>query len=296
MSDSNAISPLRQRMIEDMMMRKFAPKTQSGYIRSVKNLTWFLGRSPDTATAEDLRLFQIHMSKTGVSNQTINITITGLRFFFEVTLDDQNVLKKMSPIYDPRKLPVVLSGEEVARLLNGATNLKNKAALAVAYSAGLRASEVTHLRTNDIDSQCKIIHVVQGKGRKDRNALLSPALLKLLRQWWRDAQDKGIMRKDGWLFPAIRNPANPMSTRQLNRVCHAAVTNAGINKRVSLHTLRHSFATHLLEQKVDIRIIQVLLGHTKLETTALYSQVTNATLLAVKSPLDALKLKSVKKR
>ena len=278
MSHSNkSMSPLRQRMIEDMTLRKLSPKTQIGYIRSVKNLTRFLGRSPDTASSEDLRLFQLHMSETGVSNTTINVTITGLRFLFEVTLDDQNALKKMSPIYDPRKLPVVLSGDEVARLLDAATNLKYKAALAVAYSAGLRASEVTHLRTNDIDSQLKIIHVVQGKGHKDRNALLSPMLMKLLRQWWQAAQAEGLMRKGGWLFPAIRNPVNPMSTRQLNRACHAAVTDAGLNKRVSLHTLRHSFATHLLEQKVDIRVIQVLLGHKRLETTALYSQVATAT-------------------
>ena len=297
MPDSNkSISPLRRRMIEDMTLRKLSPKTQSGYIRAVKNLTRFLGRAPDTASAEDLRLFQLHMSETGVSNTTINNTITGLRFLFEVTLDDQNVMKKMSPIYEPRQLPVVLSGEEVARLLDAATNIKYKAALAVAYSAGLRSSEVTHLRVNDIDSERNIIHVVQGKGHKDRNALLSHELLKILRQWWHAGHAKGQMQKGGWLFPAIRNPVNPMSTRQLNRACHAAVTNAGIRKRVSLHTLRHSFATHLLEQKVDIRVIQVLLGHKKLETTALYSQVATATLRDVKSPLDSLKLKPPSKK
>ncbi|MCH7742369.1 MAG: site-specific integrase [Proteobacteria bacterium] len=292
---NKSISPLRQRMIEDMTLRRLSPKTQSGYLRAVKKLNLFLGRSPHTATAEDLRLFQLHMSEHDVSSTTINITITGLRFLFEVTLDDQSALKKMSPIYEPRKLPVVLSGDEVACLLDAATSLKYKAALAVAYSAGLRASEVTHLRVNDIDSERKIIHVVQGKGHKDRNALLSPELLKILRQWWHAAQAKGQMLKGGWLFPAIRNPVNPMSTRQLNRACHAAVKNAGINKRVSLHTLRHSFATHLLEQKVDIRIIQVLLGHRKLETTALYSQVATATLRDVKSPLDSLKLKPKKR-
>ncbi len=298
MAHSNkSISPLRQRMIEDMTLRKLSPKTQIGYVRAVKNLTRFLGRSPDTASTEDLRLFQLHMSETGVTNTTINGTITGLRFLFEVTLDDQSALKKMSPIYDPRKLPVILSGDEVARLLDAATNLKYKAALAVAYSAGLRASEVTHLKTGDIDSKLKIIHVVQGKGHKDRNALLSPTLLKILRQWWQAAQAKGLMRKGGWLFPSIRNPVYPMSTRQLNRACHAAVTDAGLNKRVSLHTLRHSFATHLLEQKVDIRVIQVLLGHKRLETTAFYSQVATATLRDVKSPLDLVKLKrSSKKR
>jgi site-specific recombinase XerD len=285
---TKSVNPLRQRMIEDMTMRKLSPKTQTQYIRAVVKLNQFLRRSPDTACPEDLRRFQLHLSETGVTSTTINITITGLRFLFEVTLDDQDALKKMSPVYEPRKLPIVLSGDEVTRLLDAATNLKYKAALAVAYSAGLRASEVTHLRTNDIDSECQVIHVVQGKGHKDRNALLSPELLKLLRQWWQVAHAKGLMLKDGWLFPAIRKPVNPMSTRQLNRACHAAVESAGLNKRVSLHTLRHSFATHLLEQKVDIRVIQVLLGHKKLETTALYSQVATAT-LRVCSPVKILK-------
>ncbi len=257
MPDSNkSISPLRQRMIEDMTLRKLSPRTQEGYIRAVVKLNRFLDRSPDTATAEDLRLFQLHMSENGVTSTTINITITGLRFLFEVTLDDQSVMKKMSPVYEPRKLPVVLSSDEVARLLDAASNLEYRAALAVAYGAGLRASEVTNLKVNDIDSDRMIIHVVQGKGGKDRNAMLSPELLKILRAWWVAAQAEGKMVKDGWLFPR-RNPARPISTRTLNRVCHAAVARAGLTKRVSLHTLRHSFATHLLEQKVDIRIIQV---------------------------------------
>jgi len=290
---NKSISPLRQRMIEDMSLRKLSLKTQTAYIRAAVKLTRFLGHSPDTATAEDLRLFQLHMSETDVSNITMNATITGLRFLFEVTLDNPEVMKKMSPVHLPRKLPVVLSSEEVTRLLDAAANPKYRAALAVAYGAGLRASEVTHLTVNDIDSERMIIHVVQGKGDKDRNAMLSPELLKLLRLWWRTAHGEGKLLADGWLFPG-QHPANPMTTRQLNRACHIAVANAGINKRVSLHTLRHSFATHLLEQQVDIRIIQVLLGHKKLETTALYSQVATATLREVTSPLDYLKLKTNK--
>ena len=294
MPDSNkSISPLRRRMIEDMTLRKLSPKTQTGYIRAVVKLTRFLGRSPHTATPEDLRLFQLHLSESGVSNTTINATITGLRFLFEVTLDDEGRLRKMKAVYEPQKLPVVLSPEEVTRFLDAAPNLKHQAALAVAYGTGLRASEVTHLRVNDIDSDRMIIHVVQGKGQKDRNALLSPELLTLLRAWWQTAHAKGKMLKDGWLFPG-KDPVNPITTRQLNRACHAAVANAGIDKRVSLHTLRHSFATHLLEQQVDIRVIQVLLGHKKLETTARYSHVATATLRDVKSPLDYLKLKTKK--
>jgi integrase/recombinase XerD len=290
-NNTKSISPLRQRMIEDMTLRKLSAKTQAGYIRTVKKLNQFLGRSPDTATAEDLRLFQLHMTANGVSSTTINTTITGLRFFFEVTLEDHNVLKKMSTVREPRKLPVVLSTEEVKRLLDAVSSLKYKAALSLAYGAGLRASEIAHLKLNDIDSQRMMIHVEQGKGDKDRNAILSPVLLKILRQWWRAAQAQRQMLKGGWLFPG-QDPVNPISTRQLNRVCRAAVTAAGLDQRVSLHSLRHSFATHLLEQNVDIRVIQVLLGHKKLETTALYSQVATKMLREVRSPLDSLSIGS----
>ena len=286
---TQAISPLRQRMIDDMMLRKLSPTTQANYLRSVKNFTRFLGRSPDTATAEDFRLFQLHLAKSKASSSSINSTISGLRFFCRFTLDDPQLLRKMSTVFEPRKLPVILNPDEVKRLLDATTSLKYKAALATAYGAGLRASEVTHLKVSDIDSQQMQIHVAQGKGSKDRNAKLSPTLLRLLRQWWRFAQAKRKMLKGGWLFPGM-NPVNPLSTRQLNRVFHAAATAAGIDKPVNLHSLRHSFATHLLEQGVDIRVIQVLLGHKKLETTALYAQVATTTLRDTPSPLDALSI------
>jgi len=276
-------------MIDDMTMRRLNPKTQSAYVRAVKKLAQFLGHTPHSASAEDLRLFQLHLAANGVSNKTINATITGLRFFFEVTLEDRQVLRKMSTVHEPRRLPVVLSQDEVKLLLEAATTLKYKAALSTAYGAGLRASEVTHLKVNDIDSQRMLIHVEQGKGGKDRNAMLSPILLKLLRQWWRKAQAERKMLKGGWLFPG-QNPVNPMSTRQLNRAFHAAVTVAGLDKPVNLHSLRHAFATHLLEQHTDIRVIQVLLGHKKLETTALYSHVATTTLRDTPSPLDALSI------
>lgn len=286
---TQTISPLRQRMIDDMTQRRLNPQTQSAYIRSVIKLTRFLGRSPDSATADDLRQFQLHLAKNGVSNQTINATITGLRFFFEVTLDDHQALRKMRTVRPPRKLPVILSPDEVKRLLEATTNLKYKAALATAYGAGLRASEVTHLKVTDIDSQRMVIRVEQGKGSKDRNAMLSPALLTLLRHWWRVAQAQRRMLKGGWLFPG-QNPVNPLSTRQLRRAMEASVKLAGLGKHVSLHGLRHAFATHLLEQGVDVRLIQVLLGHKKLETTATYSQVGTRTLREAHSPLDALSL------
>ena len=290
MTQSNqTIRPLRQRMIDDMTQRRLNPKTQDAYLRSVIKLTRFLGRSPDTASADELRQFQLHLAQNGVSNKTINATITGLRFFFETTLDDRQALRKMSTVRDPRKLPVILSPDEVKRLLEATTNLKYKAALATAYGAGLRASEVTHLKVTDIDSQRMVLRVDQGKGSKDRNAMLSPTLLALLRQWWRVAQAQRRMLKGGWLFPG-QNPVNPLTTRQLRRAMEASVKLAGLEKHVSLHSLRHAFATHLLEQGVDIRLIQVLLGHKKLETTAMYSQVATRTLRDTHSPLEALSL------
>ena len=289
MSDNNQpLSPLRQRMIEDMQLRKLGPKTQSAYLRAVKKLTRFLARSPDTADAEDLRRFQLHLASSGTSHVTINATLTGLRFFFEMTLDRPEVMKRTRQVHPQRKLPVVLSVEEVARLLAHAPGLKYQAALSVAYGAGLRAGEVVAIKVSDIESERMVIRVEQGKGGRDRYAMLSPRLLQLLRAWWRQAHSKGKMLPGGWLFPG-QNPVNPMSTRQLNRVCHTATEEAGLDKRVSMHTLRHSFATHLLESKVDIRVIQVLLGHAKLNTTALYSQVATRTLRDVDSPLERLR-------
>ena len=279
------ISPLRQRMIDDMTIRKMAPKTQADYIRAVRNFTDFLGRSPDAASREDLRRFVLHLAQTGVSAPTQNATVTALRFFFEVTLGRRGATDHLPFVRQPRKLPVVLSSEEIARLLDAAPNLKYKAALGVTYGAGLRASEVVSLKISDIDSTRMVIRVEQGKGHKDRYPLLSEHLLDLLRAYWRES------RPCGWLFPG-QNPVNPLTTRQLGRVCNAAAKAAGIDKRVSLHTLRHSLATHLLEHKVDIRVIQVLLGHKKLETTALYAQVATRTLREVRSPLERLTKKA----
>ena len=274
-----AMSPLRRRMIEDMTIRKFAPKTQHDYVQRVKNFAAFLGRSPDKASFEDVRRYLLHLTTSGVGVPTINQTVSTLRFFFRVTLKRHDILEHTHFIHEPRKLPVVLSPEEVARLLDAAPGLKYKAALSVAYGAGLRASEVVSLKIGDIDSQRMVIRVEQGKGRKDRYVMLSPHLLELLRTWWKAA------RPQGWLFPG-RDRVQPMTTRQLNRACHAAAQMAEINKRVSLHTLRHSFATHLLEQNIDVRVIQVLLGHAKLDTTALYTRVATKTISEVMSPLE----------
>jgi site-specific recombinase XerD len=284
---TQAVTPLRQRMIDDMRMRKLEHKTQEAYIRAVRKLAAFLRRSPDTATVEELRQFQLHLVDQGTSPITLNATLTGLKFFFEVTLDRGALMAKMQPVRVPRTLPVVLSREEVARLIAAAPNLKSQTALSVAYGAGLRASEVIALKVGDIDSQRMTLRVEQGKGRKDRYAMLSPVLLERLRAWWRLGHAQGKILPNGWLFPGL-NPMDPLTTRQLNRSIHAAACAARIDKRVSMHTLRHSFATHLLEQKVDIRLIQVLLGHKKLETTTKYAHVATEILREVVSPLESL--------
>src|SRR6202047_4162488 len=248
-----AMSPLRRRMIEDMTIRKLAPKTQQGYVRTIEDFAVFLGRSPDTASFEDVRRYQLHLAQSGAHPPIRNHAVSALRFFFRVTLKRHDIVEHTSFIHAPRKLPVVLSPEEVARLLNAAPGLKYKAALSVAYGAGLRAAEVVSLKVCDIDSKRMVIRVEQGKGGKDRYVMLSPHLLNLLRAWWKAA------RPQGWLFPG-RDRLQPMTTRHLHRACHDAAPSAEIKKRVSLHTLRHSFATHLLEQNIDIRVIQVLLG------------------------------------
>jgi integrase/recombinase XerD len=284
-----SVSPLRQRMIEDMTIRNLAPKTQHGYIRTIKQFAAFLGRSPDTASFEDVRRFQLHLAARGGSPGALNQAVSALRFLFRITLGRRDIVEHTPFVHEPRKLPVVLSPEEVARLLDAAPSLKYRAALSVAYGAGLRAGEVVSLKVSDIDSARMLIRVGQGKGRKDRYVMLSPHLLALLRAWWRAA------RPQGWLFPG-QNRVNPLTPRQLNRACHTAAERARLDKPVSLHTLRHSFATHLLEQNIDIRVIQVLLGHAKLDTTALYTRVATKTIRAVMSPLEQLALKQAEPR
>jgi site-specific recombinase XerD len=251
-----------------MDIRGLCEKTQQGHIRCVKHFAAFLGRSPDTATPDDLRAYQLQMTKDLVSATTFNVRIISLRFFFSVTCGREEMKRYMQFHRQPRKLPVVLSVEEVARLLASVPGpgLKYRAALGISYGAGLRASEVCNLRVQDIDSQRMLIHVDQGKGSKDRQAMLSPSLLDVLRQYWRES------RPEGWLFPG-KPKISPLSPRQLNRSFMAAKDMAGITKPATLHTLRHSFATHLLEANTDVRIIQVLLGHAKLSTTARYAHV-----------------------
>jgi site-specific recombinase XerD len=247
------ISPLRARMIEDMSVRKFGEKTQNDYIRHVKTFSTFLGRSPTKAKPEDLRRYQVHQSRMGAQPPTINSSVAALRFFFRVTLDRPELCRHLTLVRQPRKLPVVLSKEEVLQLLEAAPGIKYKAALSVAYGAGLRVFEVANLKVSDIDSKRMLIRVEQGKGKKDRHAMLSPRLLAILREYW------SVVKPRVWLFPG-RDPVMPITTRQLYRVVRDTAEAIEIKKRVSPHVLRHSFATHLYEQGTDIRTIQVLFG------------------------------------
>jgi integrase/recombinase XerD len=280
-----AMSPLRRRMIEDMTARNLSEATQRGYIRSVRACSQFCRRAPTKLTFEDVRRFQLHLLESGLAPTSVNGAMVGLRFFFRVTLHRPEALEYIAMAREPQRLPVVLSPDEVARLLEAAPGPKWRAALSVAYGAGLRASEVIGLKVGDIDSQRMRIRVEQGKGRRDRDALLSPHLLTVLRNWWK------VARPPVWLFPNRLSPFSPVTPRSLNRAFHVAAQRAGIDKPVCLHTLRHCFATHLLEQKVDVRVIQVLLGHKKLETTAVYTHIAAKTLDGIDSPLDLLKLR-----
>jgi site-specific recombinase XerD len=277
-------TPLRQRMIEDMRIRGMAEKTQAAHIRAVKDFALFLKRSPDTATPEELRAYQLHMTNAGMSATTFNVRIVSLRFFFGMTCGRDEMKRHMQFRRAPRKLPAVLSVEEVGDILAAAPGpgLKYRAALGISYGAGLRAAEVCHLRVQDIDSDRMMIHVEEGKGGRDRKAMLSPGLLDLLRDYWREA------RPEGWLFPGLPR-INPISPRQLNRAFASAKHMAGVTRSATLHTLRHSFATHLLEAGTDVRVIQVLLGHTKLTTTARYTHVATKTIQNTVSPFERLK-------
>ena len=277
-------TPLRERMIEDMRIRGLGEKSQKAHIRGVKEFAKFLKRSPDTATPDDLRAYQLHMTNAEVAPPTFNARIAALRFFFGVTCGREEMKRYMQFRTKPWKLPVVLSVEEVSEVLKAAPGpgLKYRAALSISYGAGLRASEVCNLKIGDIDSDRMLIHVEQGKGRKDRKVMLSPALLQLLRDYWREA------RPAGWLFPG-KPKINPLSPRQLNRAFNSAKHMAGIARPATLHTLRHSFATHLLEANTDVRVIQVLLGHAKLTSTAQYTHVATKTIRDTVSPFERLK-------
>ena len=275
------ISPLRRRMIDDMTIRNLSPATQRSYLHAVSKFSRHFGRSPDTLGLEEVRDFQVHLVSKGVSWGSLNQVVCALRFFYGVTLGEATIPERIPYARTPRKLPVVLSADEVARFFEAVSGLRSRAALTTAYAAGLRASEVAGLLIEDIDSDRGVIRVRHGKGAKDRDVMLSPQLLGILRTYWR------LARPRRFLFPG-RDEGRSINPTVLHAACRSAAKAAGLAKRVTLHTLRHSFATHLLENGADIRIIQALLGHANLSSTARYTHVASHTIRATPSPLDRL--------
>lgn len=290
MRNPTTVSPLRQRMLEDMASRQLSKGTQIGHIRACKRFAAWLRRSPETATVDEVRLFQLHLMETGTSICTRNRTMTGLRFLFRVSMRRLDLANEIHHIKEPLRIPQILSAEEAARLLTMAGNLHVRVLLSIGYGAGLRVSEVVKLKVKHIDSSLGIIRVEQGKGRKDRHVMLSPETLALLREWWplrTNKYDLGVPVAERWLFPGRRKGLH-LTPRQVSRLFQETVAAAGIKKKVTLHALRHSFATHLFDRGTDIRTIQALLGHEKLETTARYTRVATGLITAVESPLDQL--------
>lgn len=281
---TTTLHPLRQRMIEDMTLRGLSPTSQKLYLRAVRSCCAHMRVRPVDLTTEDARSFLLHLQSQGLSVASINSHATGLRFFLRVTLGRSDDIDRVPVLKERRTLPLVLTPEEVARIIAAAPGLKYRTALSVTYGAGLRAAETASLKVASIDSRAMILSIEQGKGRKDRKAKLSPQLLDVLRTWWQ------VARPQVWLFPSRSGVLNPISPRQLSRQFQHAVEAADIAKpgRVTLHTLRHSFATHLLEAGTDIRVIQVMLGHSKLETTSIYTQVSPKLLHEAMSPFDSL--------
>ena len=282
-------TPLRACMIADMSGRNLGPASQTSHLRACKRFAAWLGRSPETATPDDVKYFQQHLIESGVSICTRNQTMTGVKFLFRVTLRRHDLVAEIFHLREPVKVPLVLSKKEIKRILAMAPSQKARVMLSLAYGCGMRAGEVVRLKVGDIDSAQEIIWIVQSKGRKDRNVMLPSDILGLLRDWWKErptGQDKDVTGPERVLFPGYRG--KHLSARQISRLFKDTAREAGITKPVTLHTLRHSFATHLLERGVDIRVIQALLGHTKLTTTARYASVATGMIAAVDSPLDDL--------
>ena len=298
MTNPTTVSPLRQRMTEDMTARGLGQQTQRGHIRACKRFAAYLKRSPETATAEDVRLFQLHLMESGLTIQNRNRTMTGVRFLLRVTMRRLDLAAEIFHMKEPVRVPQILSADEAKRLLLMAGRLQVRMLFSIGYGAGLRVSEVVKLKVKHIDSALGVIRVEQAKGKKDRQVMLSPETLDLLREWWKvrsKKYDHGVPLQERWLFPGRRKGLH-LTPRQVTRLFHETVEAAGIRKKVTLHALRHSFATHLFDRGVDIRTIQALLGHEKLETTARYTRVATGLITAVESPLDQLSLPDKAKR
>jgi integrase/recombinase XerD len=278
------ISPLRQRMIEDMTIRNMSPSTQKIYVAAVANFSIFRGRSPDKLTFEDVREYRLHLIARGLKPNSINPIMGALRFFYRTTLGLKEVSENIPYARRADPLPAVLARDEVECFLKAVPNLKMRTAFITIYAAGLRVSEVVKLTARDIDSARMVIIIRQAKGRKDRYVMLSEQLLGILRDYWRRE------RPQNWLFPG--HPGRRITTRQLQRVFRDAADAAGLDEAVSVHTLRHSFATHLLEQGVDIHVIQDLRGHRNIASTTRYARVAINTIRQIQSPLELLNMEA----
>jgi site-specific recombinase XerD len=269
-------------MLQDMQIRNLSPGTQKEYLRAVIRFATYFGKSPDQLGREEVRTYLVHLvEERHVSWSMVNQVRCALGFFYRVTLGRHDVLVNIVCAKVGRKLPLILSHDEVNRLLTAAKRLRSRAILTLAYATGLRAAEIVHLKVEDIDSQRMLVHVRGGKGRKDRLVMLSPRLLDLLREYWRKDRPRT------WLFPGDK-PGEPLTTRAIQHLCESTSRRAKLGKHITPHTLRHSFATHLLEDGVDVRTIQALLGHRSLATTARYLNVSAKLVAATTSPFDRL--------
>ena len=273
------MTALRQRMIEDMQIRGFSPHTQAQYVSRVAYFAKHFSRSPERLGLEEIRAYQVHLTRQKKSWSVLSSTVSALRFLYNITLKKEWSIQYMPYPRRPRLLPEIPSREEVLRFLDAIPNFKHRALITTCYAAGLRVSEATHLRVKDIDGERKLIHVHLGKGKKDRMVPLSEKLLALLREYWR------IARPTDWLF-SVKQTGKPITSRSAQRICVRAQKKAGITRKIRCHTLRAAYATHLLEAGVNVRTIQLLMGHTNLATTADYMRVCKAEVLSTASPLD----------
>jgi integrase/recombinase XerD len=276
-------SPLRQRMIEDMTIRNLSRATQQSYIYAVSKFSRHFGAPPDRLSIEDVRTYQLHLIAQKRSWSHVNQAACALRFFYGVTMGQQEAFERIVNGREPEELPLVLAPDEIARFLESVAGLRNRVALTTAYAAGLRVSEVCRLKVTSIDSERMLIHVEGGKGGRDRHAMLSARLLDILRAYWRRA------RPGLWLFPG-REAGEHVSVTALQDACRVARRKMKPSKPVTAHCLRHSFATHLLESGVELRIIQVLLGHSHISSTTRYAQVATHLIANTPSPFDRLSL------
>jgi len=284
---------LRQRFIQDMQLRGLAPTTQRSYIHYVFQFAKFYNLSPEHLDLEAVRQYQLYLlNDRKLSPESVNCCTSAIQFLYQKTLEMPWGSACFPRVKRPERLPVVLSRQEVEQFFHYVTGLKNRAVLMTCYGAGMRISEAVALRVSDIDSPRSLIRVEQGKGQKDRYVMLSPRLLGVLRTYWRAAQAQKLLPEDEaqnphrWLFPSWRH--GHLTSSAVDQACRDASEKCGLHKRITPHTLRHSFATHLLEQGTDIRVIQVLLGHSRIDTTARYTAVSPQVIASAISPLDTM--------